>query len=436
VRTTFASLTTRGRAFVVAGATALVSAVAVGLDDLTRIGALLLLLPLLTALALTRGQHRLTLTRTVTPHRLTAGQTATVELDLRNEGRVPTGLLLLEEQVPYALGVRPRFVVDRMGSRWHRTVSYVVRSDVRGRFTLGPMAVRVHDPFGLVELDRTFTSTADLVVTPKVVPLPAIPLEGVWTGSGDNRPRDFVGGSAEDVTVREYRRGDDLRRVHWRSSAHAGELMVRREEQPWQSRATLFVDNRRHAHRGTGLSSSFEYAVTVAASVGLHLAQRGFRVRLVTAEGHDTDHRWHEHAAGTESGPLLESLALLGTVARTTIDTSWLNDAHQSSGLLVAVLGETLPVDRVALSRMRHAASTPLAIALDTEQWQRSTGPVPREPAALGLLTATGWRSVSAGPQEALAGVWQQLGLLSRGGRRGSSAAATVDPGADTAVVG
>jgi len=156
----------------------------------------------------------------------------------------------------------------------------------------------------------------------------------------------------------------------------------------------------------------------------------------VTAEGHDTDHRWHEHAAGMESGPLLESLALLGTVARTTIDTSWLNDAHQSSGLLVAVLGETLPVDRVALSRMRHAASTPLAIALDTEQWQRSTGPVPREPAALGLLTATGWRSVSAGPQEALAGVWQQLGLLSRGGRRGSSAAATVDPGADTAVVG
>jgi len=175
--------------------------------------------------------------------------------------------------------------------------------------------------------------------------------------------------------------------------------------------------------------------VTVAASVGLHLAQRGFRVRLVTAEGHDTDHRWHEHAAGTESGPLLESLALLGTVARTTIDTSWLNDAHQS-GLHVAVLGETLPVDRQALSRMRHAASTPLAIALDTEQWQRSSGTVPDEPAALGLLTATGWRAVTTGPQEPLAGVWQQLGLLSRGGRRGSSTAPSLDsPDGDPAGV-
>ena len=75
-------------------------------------------------------------------------------------------------------------------------------------------------------------------------PLPTIPLTGAWTGSGDNRPRAFATGSAEDVTVREYRRGDDLRRVHWRSSARTGELMVRREEQPWQSRATLFLDNR------------------------------------------------------------------------------------------------------------------------------------------------------------------------------------------------
>ena len=123
------------------------------------------------------------------------------------------------------------------------------------------------------------------MVTPRVVPLPPVPLSGVWTGSGDNRPRAFASGSAEDVTVREYRRGDDLRRVHWRSSAHAGELMVRREEQPWQSRATLFVDNRKIAHRGTGAASSLEHAVSIAASVAVHLVQRGFSVRLVTAAG-------------------------------------------------------------------------------------------------------------------------------------------------------
>ena len=115
------------------------------------------------------------------------------------------------------------------------------------------------------------------------MPLPPIPLGGAWTGSGDNRPRAFAIGSAEDVTVREYRRGDDLRRVHWRSSARIGELMVRREEQPWQSRATLFLDNRLRAHRGQGIASSLEAAVSAAASIAVHLGQRGFTVRLVTA---------------------------------------------------------------------------------------------------------------------------------------------------------
>ena len=115
---------------------------------------------------------RLTLARTVTPHRLTAGQTATVELDLRNEGRVPTGLLLLEDQVPYVLGARPRFVLEGIGHGWRRHVAYTVRSDVRGHFDVGPMTVRVTDPFGLIELGRAFHTTASLTVTPP--PHPAL----------------------------------------------------------------------------------------------------------------------------------------------------------------------------------------------------------------------------------------------------------------------
>ncbi len=155
------------------------------------------------------------------------------------------------------------------------------------------MTVRVVDPFGLVELGRAFQTTVPLTVTPRTVPLPSIPLGGAWTGSGDNRPRAFATGSAEDVTVREYRRGDDLRRVHWRSSARVGELMVRREEQPWQSRATLFLDNRMRSHRGQGIASSLEAAVSVAASIAVHLSHRGFTVRLVTAVGEDPSSAWH-----------------------------------------------------------------------------------------------------------------------------------------------
>ena len=75
-----------------------------------------------------------------------------MQLSLTNEGRTPSGVLLLEDHLPYVLGTRPRFVLEGIGHGWRRHVTYQVRSDVRGRFDIGPMTVRVVDPFGLIEL--------------------------------------------------------------------------------------------------------------------------------------------------------------------------------------------------------------------------------------------------------------------------------------------
>lgn len=412
MREALSAMTTRGRAFMAAGVTALACAVVLGQDDLVRVGALLLVLPLVTAFFVGRSRYRIGLVRSVSPAQVTAGREARVQLDLRNDGKLPTGLLLLEDQLPYVLGTRPRFVVDRMGPGRRRSVGYIVRSDVRGRFTIGPLAVRLSDPFGLVELNRTFSSTTSLVVVPQVVPLPAIPLSGAWTGSGDNRPRAFATGSSEDVTVREYRTGDDLRRVHWRSSAHVGELMVRREEQPWQSRATLFLDNRQASHRGRGASSSLERAVSIAASVAVHLVQRGFVVRLVTASGDERGGSWHDR--GNQIGataPLLESLAVVTASGRAELDTRWLQDPGHS-GLLVAVVGTVSDHDKAAFVRMRHAAATAMAVALDAEAWGGSR--VRRTNGAgttATMLRAQGWQTASAEPSSPLPTVWQELGV-------------------------
>jgi len=421
MREALSALTTRGRAFLAAGVTATLCAIFLGYDELVRVGALLLLLPLATAWFLGRSRYRLGLVRTISPSQVVAGQQARVSVDLTNDGRMPTGLLLLEDQIPYVLGTRPRFVVDRMGPRWKRQIGYLARSDVRGKFTIGPMKVRLSDPFGMVELDRTFQTTSALVVTPRVVSLPPVPLSGAWTGSGDNRPRAFASGSAEDVTVREYRRGDDLRRVHWRSSAHAGELMVRREEQPWQSRATLFLDNRKIAHAGSGPASSLEHAVVVAASIGVHLIQRGFSVRFVTAAGEETSPQWHEHGAlGAETGPLLESLAVVTAVTHPHIDVKWLQDGGHS-GLLVSVLGAVAEHDQPTFTRMRHSASAAMAVALDVSGWGHAAPAMPAVP----WLTAHGWRAVAAGPKDPLPAVWQELGLLTMLGRGAGSTRAS-----------
>ena len=197
MREALAGLTVRGRAFLAAGVTAVVCAIVLGQSALTRVGVLVLALPLVTAVLLARSRYRLALVRTVTPQLVAAGQPARVSLTLTNEGKTPSGVLLLEDHVPYVLGTRPRFVLDGIGQGWRRHVTYQVRSDVRGRFEIGPMTVRVSDPFGLIELGRSFRTTVPLTVTPRTVPLPSIPLGGAWTGSGDNRPRAFATGSAE-----------------------------------------------------------------------------------------------------------------------------------------------------------------------------------------------------------------------------------------------
>jgi len=122
------------------------------------------------------------------------------------------------------------------------------------------LSLRFADLFGLVELTRSFTTTDALVVTPTVTPLPAIRLGGDWAGGGDSRARSISTMGEDDVTTREYRHGDDLRRVHWRSTARYGELMVRREEQPWQNRGYycstvgwLHIAVKGRARRSSGL---------------------------------------------------------------------------------------------------------------------------------------------------------------------------------------
>ena len=439
MREALAALTTRGRAFLAAGAATAACAFVLGYDALLRVGVLAAAVPVLTAAIVSQARYRLRADRSITPGRVAVGETATVTLRLTNEGRMPTGLLLLEDRVPYALGTRPRFVIDHMGRRWTRELSYPVRSDGRGHFEIGPLSVRVSDPFGMIELVRRFTVTTRLVVTPTVHRLPALAATNEWLGTGDRRPRAFTAGSAEDVTVREYRRGDDLRRVHWRSTARTGELMVRREEQHWQSRGTVLLDGRQVAHAGHGPGSSLEWAVSAAASISVHLAAAGFSVRLITEHPDVEAAAWHDHtlSPNAQSGPVLDQLAAL-----TPSHQVRLADAAQAvsrrPGLLVAVLGRLRPEDVPELSRALPAGGRGLALLLDGDSWRAAdSSPQAGEPAGpdqevvqhAALLRAAGWLVVVAGASDPVPRVWQRMGaaLHGRGSAEWSGASAVAD---------
>src|ERR1700749_5023549 len=275
MRGLFGSLTTRGRAFVAAGGAALVRGLAIPEPDLVRVGALLVVLPVVSTLTARRSRYRLSCTRRLDPPRIPAGQPTKVTARVENVSRLRTGVLLAEDITPHTLGSRPRFVLDEIEPGGHRGLSYQIHSDTRGKFTIGPLRVRVADAFGLVEISRSFSTTSTLVVTPRIIPLPRASAASSWLGEGDGGMRTISAIGEDDAAPRLYQDGDGLRRVHWKSTARYGELMVRREEHQWRNSASVFLDTRRVAHSGSGPASTFEVAVSAAASIGAHLAGEG-----------------------------------------------------------------------------------------------------------------------------------------------------------------
>ncbi|MFC4059877.1 DUF58 domain-containing protein [Planomonospora corallina] len=411
------ALTTRGQAFLGSGLAALACAFFVGEHDLLRVGVLIVSLPLIAAVVVARTRYRLSCARRLDPPRAEAGSEATVTLRLENVTRLPTGLLMIEDTVPYALGARPRFVLDRVEPRGVREIDYRVRSDLRGRFPIGPLSVRIGDPFGLVELTRSFTAGDTLVVTPQVIPLPPVRLSGEWSGGGDSRTRSVAAAGDDDVAPREYRQGDDLRRVHWRSTARHGELMVRREEQQWQSRGALLLDTRRYAHRGEGPRSSFEVAVSAAASIGVHLAREGLGLRLVTDQG-------AEHLPDTGlSWSLLDALAVVRTSSARSLELG-LAALRQGGGdgLVVAVLGGVGAQEAQSLARLRHGNMTGVAVMLDVAGWDRPElcdGEEYR--AAQTVLADAGWRIVRLPTGASIADAWPDAAQRGRFALSGDS---------------
>ena len=252
MRGVFGSLTTRGRSFVAAGGAAMVCGLAIPEPDLVRVGALLVVLPLVSALIARRSRYRLSCTRRLDPPRIPAGQPTTVTARVENVSRLRTGVLLAEDITPYTLGSRPRFVLDEIEPGGHRELNYQIRADSRGKFTIGPLRVRVADSFGLVEISRSFSTTSTLVVTPRIYPLPRANAQSSWLGEGDGGMRTISAIGEDDAAPRQYQDGDGLHRVHWKSTARYGELMVRREEHQWRNSASVFLDTRRRRTRGPG----------------------------------------------------------------------------------------------------------------------------------------------------------------------------------------
>ncbi|ARQ71247.1 DUF58 domain-containing protein [Streptomyces marincola] len=413
LRAAFSGLTTRGRSFMAAGGAAGACSYVLGQPDLLRVGALLAVLPVLCVLVLHRTRSRVAAARRLAPARVPAGTEAWVHLRVENVTRVPSGLLQLQDRVPYMLGPRPRFVLDRIEPGGRREVAYRVRSEQRGRYPLGPLQLRLSDPFGMVELNRSFHAHDMLTVLPRIEALPPVRPGGDSMGRGGGSQHTIAVAGDEDIIPRDYRQGDDLRRVHWRSTAHRGSLMVRREEQPLRARCTVLLDTRRGAYVGGGPESAFERAVSGAASVLSHLAAAGYEVRLVTDTGPVLPGPEAKGVDAAEAvGLMMDALAVVDHSPGTLLADAGTAARGSNGGPLIAFTGALGPEDAAALAALRGRTGAAVAFV--------ASGQVPRalEEERLTALRGTGWTALALQPGESLARLWQQAATeLSAAGR-------------------
>jgi uncharacterized protein (DUF58 family) len=403
LRRPFGPLTTRGRSFLAAGGVAVACGLAIPEPALVRIGALVFILPVVSALTMRRSRYRLACSRRLDPPRVAVGQRTTVTTRVEIISRLRTGVLVAEDVTPdplRVLGSGPRFVLDEIEPGGHQELSYQIQPGARGKFGVGPLRIQVADTFGLVKKARAVHTTSTLVVTPQVVALPRAAAPGNWPGEGDSGMRTISAAGEDDAAPRTYQDGDSLRQVHWKSTARYGELMVRREEQQWRNRASVFLDTRQCAHAGRGPTSSFESAISAAASIGAHLTEEGFRARLITEAGEMADR-------GAFSDTLLDVLAVITPSRKASLE-SGISALAGASGQLIAVAGRLSADDAARLATARRGNEPAMALLFAVSAWT-SGGTCPDAARSAEILSAAGWRVSIVTAGTPLAAAWQQL---------------------------
>ncbi len=445
-------LTPRGWGLAAAGVAALLTAQVMGRRDALVLGLFLLALPLLSALALRLFKPAFDVERTFTPPTVETGVPARVTLSLRTP-RPLRESASMREGLPLRFGRSPvfRFPARFPDADGASTYEYQLRSARRGMFAIGPVTAEFSDLFGLARRLHTLGTTDPLVVSPAPLELPFTALGGPrgTEGSVSNPRRGSP--SEDDVSTREYRAGDPMRRVHWAATARHGELMVRQEEPVTSPSATLLLDARQSCFSGgpgaplwtdpaagNGLFSSetFEWAVTASVSAAAYLIDNGYSLRMLdgyarpglarSPSAPDPQQRDFSGTGGLQD--LADGLAALELEARpferpsdagssrpaaqepSRADVSKPDNrsafgsglvdalAQRRRGPLVAVLGRLSADDAARLAPVADYATRACAI-LVTDRLQEA-GP------ALAILHAGGWQAVAATPESDLARTW------------------------------
>jgi uncharacterized protein (DUF58 family) len=313
-------VTGRGIGFLVVGALLIGAGFRFGYPELAAIGAAAIV-AVAGALVFVAWRPRLGVERVADPDRVMRGEDSQVALTITNASRLFGASLVARDAVRPG-GTVPVPLVRLRPGRATR-VAYPVPTARRGVIVVGPLQIARRDPLALVSVVRRYGDTVKVWVRPRVHPIAAVPVG--LSRSMDGRIDRVPYGSITFAALREYVAGDDLRRVHWRTSARVGELMVRENVDTSLPRIVVLLDDRARAHSE---ESTFEDACEAAASVIVSAVRESVHVELRLVSG------------AVEAGTHLEAGPLLDLLAEASLQAGDLREAVER--LRVRRMGDTL----------------------------------------------------------------------------------------------
>jgi uncharacterized protein (DUF58 family) len=347
--------TVRGAACAIAGGLLLGLAMALRYPELAAVGAGALL-AVATALAAVAVPPRVTLRRTPSADRVMRGEPVELRLEVTNRRRWGTLTATGDDgcQGPGDHRRTTPIAIDRLRAGSTRMISYGVPTARRGVLRLGPLAVGRLDPFGLARTRRTVGGAVEIRVYPRVHAM-TLALTG-WSRDPDGPAEQAPHGSVTFDKLREYVPGDDLRQVHWRTSARIGQLVVRERVDSSRPRLAVLLDDRATAHHG----DSFEHACEAAASLLTAAERAGVGTHLLTPSGSQASTAYLDLLAELEptGTGTLDGVAAHARQARAG-DVLVCLTGRPSTADVAAVVGLREVYGRVAIATFDPAAALP-----------------------------------------------------------------------------
>ncbi|MEO6700825.1 MAG: DUF58 domain-containing protein [Jatrophihabitantaceae bacterium] len=327
---------------------------------------------------------RLSIEREIQPARVPKNSAAIAFLKFSNAGRRSVGPTVATQ--PYG-GRDVRTVIPRLRGRERGVRSYRLPTGRRGIFEIGPVEVARTDPLDLFRTARQHGRTEQLWVYPRLLEFRQLPtgvtrtLEGP---SSDTAPQ----GNITFHRLREYVVGDDLRLVHWRSTARTGTLVVKHNVDTSQPYTVVVLD----LNRSRYTEQAFESAVDVAASVLVSAAANKAPVELRLTDG--------TVIGGPrlrEVTPLIDHLTGVQTSTEGSLQAELLRLRRARGGTaLVVVTGVAEAADLPYVAALRRRYERLVVISIDVDD------PAP--------VRFPGVRVISAVDADAACAAWNVVG--------------------------